>query len=141
MNENNQQNTDASASAEKSAHEDQYQPGAILESSWGYDQTNIDYFKIVKRTNDTVFLIPLQSRNIESRDMRGTSEPGEPCLPGEYVSCVGPWNGKPIRRRLCRYKESINNPPHLVGKVFGLSIKHGWCSLWDGRPSHWTAYA
>jgi hypothetical protein len=120
---------------------DQYQPGAILESSWGYDQTNIDFFKIVKRTNDTIFLLPLHSRNVESGDMCGRSVPGEPYKEGEYVSCVGTWNGKPIRRRLARYKESINNPPHLVGKVFGCSIKHGWCNLWDGSPSHFTSYA
>lgn len=124
---------------------DGYQPGAILKSSWGYDQTNIDFFKIVKRTNDTVFLIPLQSRNVESNgpNMTGKSEPGEPYPVGEYVSCIGPWNGKPIRRKLARYTESINNPPSSgrAGKVYGCSIKHGWCSLWDGQPSNWTAYA
>jgi Peptidase M66 len=140
---NNTTTTTPSAPAEKSAHEDGYQPGAILESSWGYDQTNVDYFQIVKRTNDTVFLIPLNSRNVESKDMRGQCIPADPMQPGEYVSCVGTWNGKPIRRRLCRYKESINNPPSSgrIGQVFGCSIKHGWCRLWDGSPSHWTAYA
>lgn len=30
------------------------QPGDIYYSSWGYDQTNIDYFQVVKRTPGTV---------------------------------------------------------------------------------------
>ena len=109
---------------------DKYQPGAILESSWGYDQTNIDYFKIIKRTNDTIFLIPLNSVVTESGDMRGRCQPGTPMQTGEYVSCVGTWNGKPIRRRLYRRD----------GEVTGCSIKHGWADLWEGTDSHWTAY-
>jgi hypothetical protein len=110
---------------------DPYQPGAILESSWGYDQTNIDYFKIVKRAGDWLSLIPLNSITTESGDMRGRCRPGEPMQPGEYVSCVGTWNGKPIRRRLCRRD----------GEACGLSIKHGCAHVWDGAESHWTAYA
>ena len=106
------------------------------------EQFTDENFKIVKRTNDTVFLIPLKSKAVEETGyMRGTSQPGEPYSAGEYVSCIGNWNGKPIRRRLCRYKQSINNPPERVGTIAGLSIKHGWCDLWDGSPSHWTSYA
>jgi hypothetical protein len=113
---------------------DGYQAGAILESSWGYEQTNIDFYRIEKRKGDWVWLIPLHSRNMENdtANMRGTSEPGEPYTAGEYVSCIGDWNGKPILRKLAIDRD---------GKIHGLSIKHGWAHLWDGKPSHWTAYA
>lgn len=110
---------------------DGYQPNAIVKSSWGYDQTNIDFFRISKRTNNTVFLIPLNSASTPTQDMRGLSIPAEPMKPGDDVSCLGQWNGRPIRRRLCYRGDT----------PIGFSIKHGWASLWDGTPAHWTAYA
>lgn len=125
--------TTLNGSAPPEGTPDNYQTGRILESSWGYDQTNIDYFKIVKRTNDSIFLIPLNTVSTPQPGncMVGTCRPGEPMNPGEYVSCVGTWTGKPIRRKLCRRD----------GKVIGCSIKHGWADLYEGGDSHWTAYA
>lgn len=113
---------------------DGYHVGAILDSSWGYEQTNSDFYRIERRKNDTVWLLPLRSISRHVTDMTGTCIPGEPKQPGDFepASQGCRWDGKLIRRTLKRYKE---------GRIAGLSIKHGWASLWEGTPQGWTGYA
>jgi hypothetical protein len=49
----------------------QYEPGAVVDHSWGYDQTNHDFFVITKRTGDTVWLLPMaQGERRVERDGR-----------------------------------------------------------------------
>lgn len=117
--------------------EDKYQVGAILDSSWGYDQTNYDFYRIQRRTNDTVWLLPLQAQQASNgpASMTGTCVPGEPKEIGAFeVGAPGcKFDGTLLRRRLCRDRQT--------GEIRGLSIEHGWCSLWDGKPCHFSSYA
>ncbi len=122
---------------------DGYAVGAILDSSWGYDQTNIDFYRIERRKNDTVWLQPLASRSKESGPWgTGTAMPGAPKQVNDFEpacpSCK--YDGKLIRRTLKRYTEK-SRIPQLTGQIAGCSIKHGWASLWDGKPANWTDYA
>lgn len=122
-------------------YDDKYQVGAIIDSQWGWEQTNVDFYRIVKRTNATVWLEPLQSQAVENAEsylgrqsMTGYSVPSDtPKQIGAFevamASCR--YDGKPIRRRLA-YRD---------GKCIGLQIKHGWASLWDGDAVNWTDYA
>jgi len=102
--------------------EQEYTEGKIISHSWGYEQTNIDFFKIIKRSGSFVTLQPLES--IEKSDgpltMTGSCTPGEP-MPG----------GKIIRRKVHTRD----------GKESGVAIKsYGWASLWDGQPEHFSSY-
>jgi hypothetical protein len=102
---------------------DGYVPGAILAYRWGYEQTNVDYYKILKRTNSTVTVVQVDGVSTPSPDnfMVGTSVP----LPEKVI-------GTPIRRKLIQYG----------GEIRGIKINsYGWCSLWNGQPCNWTAYA
>ena len=105
---------------------DKYEPGAILVNSWGYDQTNIDFYVIVKRTdNGRGVWLTLAPMTYGSRDedlfAQGTCTPGE-IKPG----------AKTFRRKMHTY----NDVEH------GVAIEsYGWCSLWSGTPVRWTAYA
>jgi hypothetical protein len=45
------------------------QVGTILYSSWGYDQTNIDFYKIVKASGKSVWIVPMtKSQNSAWQD-------------------------------------------------------------------------
>lgn len=107
---------------------DTYELGAILEHSWGYDQTNIDFFVIVKRSDtpkgDT--WLTLQEMTVGSKTETGFMQ-GR-CTPGEVRD-----DAKPIRRKLHKWQ----------GEERGVGIErsYGWASLWDGKPANWTAYA
>src|SRR5262245_18240267 len=101
--------------------DDGYQVGAILEDQWGYEQTNIDYYRITKRSGWWVTLEPIGKLETD-----GQHWPTGTCVPDPSKV-----TGKPFRRKLRFYD----------GRIGGLQIDHGWCTAWDGRPSHWTAYA
>jgi hypothetical protein len=103
-----------------------YEPGAILEYQWGYEQTNVDYFMVTKRVDKpdgTTWLTVVEmttAKKVETGFMSGRCEPGVPIE-----------GAKPIRRKLHKWE----------GSERGLSIRsYGWCSLWDGRPSNWSSY-
>ncbi len=98
-----------------------YTADKIISNSWGYEQTNIDFYKILKRSGLFVTLQLMTSQNVSAGDMVGT------CIPKDVDTTE-----KPFRRKVC-----IRN-----GRETGLSIKqYGWASIWDGKPVHYTSYA
>ncbi len=67
--------------AERSKPHD-FKVGEIIYNSWGYDQTNIDYYEIVKTSSHFVWLRPIASAVTETGFMSGDSKP----RPGVYTS-------------------------------------------------------
>ena len=49
--------------------------GDLFVNSWGYDQTNIDYYQVVKKTKKTISVLPINSKIIEDGFMQGKSIP------------------------------------------------------------------
>ena len=56
-------------------HVNPYAVGSIWHTSWGYDQTNVEYYTVVRETAASVWLVPMTS---EYRD--GREYPGSPVL-------------------------------------------------------------
>lgn len=104
-----------------------YEPGAILEYSWGYDQTNIDYFMVTKRVDKPDGSTWLTLVPVKSAEVRETGFMSGQCVAGQPVE-----GAKPFRRKLHKWD----------GREGGVAIRsYGWCSLWDGKPSNWSSYA
>lgn len=102
-----------------------FEPGAIVVDCYGYEQTNIDFYFIVKRSGDYVTLWPLQKiKSSEIGFMTHENMPGNLELPA-----------KPLRRKVKSF----------YGKEQGFSIRNysggGWVSLWNGKPKLSTHYA
>lgn len=91
--------------------------GDILSGSWGYDQTNIDFFEVVATTEKTVSVRRLAQDKSENGWLRGTTMP----VPGKYTS--------EATTHRCSADNSIKSPVH------------GYASKWDGKAENWTAYA
>lgn len=109
----------------RAAVKDNYEVGALLRYSWGYDQTNIDYFCIVavSKSGDYVTVLPVKSGAITET---GWCQ-GE-CVASNEIQ----FHKKAIRRKLAKDKD---------GKPFGIAVNsYGWCSLYEGQIDHWTAY-
>lgn len=98
-----------------------YTPGKIVVFSWGYDQTNIDYYLITQRKGDFATLQPIgEKTSYNEKHMIGESVPDE-----------SKKTGKPFRRKVHTSR----------GEEIGIAIKSfGWASLWDGRPKRYSTY-
>lgn len=91
--------------------------GAILYSSWGYEQTNIDFYIVVSRKNDFVILQKVGQNRTYDRDDTGK------CTPD-----VSKKIGDPFRKKINNYG--------------GVNLNsYSWCGLWDGEPEAWSSYA
>ena len=103
--------------------------GDILYSSWGYDQTNIEFFKVVKVSDFSVWIqevrsqitevtgwahekvIPTDSSTYQVRDWDN---------PGEYITLTYPIQRKKI---------------HSYGEGYAVSLNsYAIAQLWDGKP-------
>jgi len=93
--------------------------GSILYSSWGYEQTNIDFYEVLERKNDFVILQQIgQKRDCgENFNDRGN------CTADQRVKI-----GDPFRKKISKYG-SIN------------LNSYSWCGLWDGKSLSWSSYA
>jgi hypothetical protein len=101
--------------------------GDILYSSWGYDQTNIDYYQVTALIGDCMVEIrEIGSQSEETAYMQGKCVPA----PNQFV-------GKPMRKiakngyvRLTSYCGASKMQP--VAVVAGAKVY---------ESKHWTAYA
>jgi hypothetical protein len=95
-----------------------YQVGDILVSSWGYEQTNIDFYQVTAVTPSTLKLRALK----QERDATGW----------ERGTCM------PIRDAFIGEKETT----HRVSGGNSVRVKgnYGYAHKWDGKPENWTSY-
>lgn len=102
-----------------------FEPGAIVYDSWGYEQTNIDYYCIVKRTNQMLTLLPMKQRRGEEIGFMTNKE----------TPIAIDFEATPIRKKIKSYD----------GKETGFSLRNyvggGWVTLWNGVPKTSTHYA
>jgi len=95
--------------------------GDIFYNSWGYDQTNIDWYQVVQvsPTGKTVKVRPIAGKMKETGFMSG-----------ETVPIKGKFTGPAQQRKIYSYS----------GRVY-LTSKYGATPMWDGKPKHASWYA
>ena len=93
--------------------------GDIFVNSWGYDQTNIDYYKVVGVTEKSVKIRKLKSKETETGFMSGDSIPTN------------------------QFAESKTQTKRVLysGDEPYLRLDYGWTGLWDGSPQRYSNYA
>ena len=106
--------------------------GDILKASWGYDQTNIDYYEVVAVKGQMVEVQEIgQIREVEGYDC-GRCAP----VPGQYISGVKRYkaqsgyggNGYYIKIDSCANASKMDP----IGEAAGVKIY---------QPSYWSSYA
>ena len=104
---------------ERKEQKDKIQIGSILYSSWGYEQTNIDFYIVIDRRNDFVLLQEIgQNKNYDNNfNDRGKTEPN----PSHKI-------GDPFRKKITKYGS--------------IDINSFSCARpYDNNPKYWSAYA
>jgi hypothetical protein len=87
--------------------------GTLLCNSWGYDQTNIDFYEVVNRSTSGA---TVRLRKIASETVKHTgymSKDVKPC-PGKFVGEA--------------FKKCVGN--------YGVQFDHGWTSVTDPSDVH-----
>ena len=98
----------------------------ILYSSWGYDQTNVDFYQVIKVSGSFVTVIEIQSKQTLTGDMNGTTVPVDPITPVK--------DAKPMRRKLIdSYREKGTKDIRLT--------PYSFAQVWDGRPKQFSCWA
>jgi hypothetical protein len=106
--------------AERQAFRTSLKPGAVLVNTWGYDQTNVDYYQVtaVSDAGRTVTIRPIAARSHEDGFMQGTCWPlADHFTGGPMTKRVGPGDSVKVRD-------------------FG-----SWARPWTPGLNRWTAYA
>jgi hypothetical protein len=98
----------------------------ILVSSWGYDQTNVDFYKVVNITSSgkSVTIQRINSSVVETGFMSGKSMPAVPHTFSKY-------KGEPMIKRV-----NLNKDVYSV-KINSFATAYKW----DGNPECVSWYA
>lgn len=105
---------------EKAVETPTFVVGDIVYNSWGYEQTNIDWYKIVNRTKCYVDLQPIGSKIVEDTAWMA---------------------GKVVPNPEHEYGEVERHKIHVWdGKEQSIHFKHGAGPKWDGKPKYYSAY-
>lgn len=96
-------------------------PGSIFRWSWGYEQTNVDYYKVLNITpGGTATLIEVGASSV-----RATGPMSDSVVPNPDFE-----KGEPFKKRV---QVLPDGTPYL-------SQKFGWCALDSGAPTHRSWY-
>lgn len=122
--------------------------GDFFESSWGYDQTNVDFYKVVAMT--------ASGKSVKVQKWTKASVPSEHdhfsteyVVPGEGPALVADWSDVPEgtdyldQRRYVKYVPAPVETKRLrTGGYFGAGFhvsSYSSAFLWDGKPAYQTA--
>lgn len=89
------------------------QEGTIMKSTWGYDQTNVDFFKVTKVNNGWAWMQPVGQVMVEQ-----TGYLSETVIPSNEPA------GKVFRRKIQSYS---------MGDYVRINSYAG-ASIWSGQP-------
>ena len=99
-----------------------YKPGDIIYNSWGYDQTNVDFYQVVRCTKSSVFI----------RQIKGEFASSAGCDMAAYVTPLkNEFTGEEIRKKIQWYE----------GNAY-IKFEFGGCSRWqEGQEIYCSWYA
>lgn len=106
--------------------------GDVFRCSWGYDQTNIDYYEVIAVSGKTATVCAI-----------GRLSESDGYLQGNCVPAPGKFIGKPFKKLIQKYSETSD--AHFKVNSFSHAYKIEPVAVIAGKPiyqqSHWTAYA
>jgi hypothetical protein len=100
--------------------------GDIFYNSWGYDQTNIYWYVVVRATKTSIRVMQLQGQETgdpkeNARNMQAMVIP--------HLAII-PVNGKTYIKRVQKLQD---------GREY-IKMDYGCLSKWDGKPKHSSWY-
>src|SRR6185312_11921427 len=101
--------------------------GDIITNSWGYDQTNVDWYRIVKTSNNYVWLQPICANVEETGFMSGRSSPGVDTSNPDPTQ----WNFRDAKGKIEKHRAQDEH----------VCMQFGSGSKWHGEAKYCSWYA
>ncbi len=127
----------------KARFKNPYQQGDILHHSWGYDQTNCDFYQVVEVKKASVVLRMLNTSPVPGSEgfMSDSLMPnkddfkraGHHALT-KYGDTLTPEHPT-IMKRVSAYIQDDDSMKYFI------PVPYGWCDLWKGKPEQHSWYA
>lgn len=115
------------------------QVGDIFVETWGYDQTNITYWEIVKVAAKTVSVLKIEQRF--TGETRGTDDIVVPA-PGEYSKTKQDWHigadGYAVVTREVPAPSRKTIKVGYQGRPYFKATSYSSAYLWSGNPNRQT---
>ncbi len=107
-----------------------FQIGDVVTNSWGYDQTNVDFYRVARTSAHFVWLQPIAGT---LREDDGVGPMSGYCRPDADVSDAdaSKWGFRDLAEPVEKHAASKGH----------VSMKYGCGSKWDGRPLYTSWYA
>ncbi|MEO5681442.1 MAG: hypothetical protein ABIQ88_02310 [Chitinophagaceae bacterium] len=101
-----------------------FTPGAIIFDSWGWEQSNYDFYCIITRKENWVTILPMKKNEV---------------FIANFCSKVTPteidYSAKPIRKKIKVFRGLES------GFTMRPGTSGGWVFLWNGKEKTATHYA
>jgi hypothetical protein len=127
----------------KAQFKNPYTVGDILHHSWGYDQTNCDFYQVVE----------VKAASVVLRKISGRTVPGSEGFMSESLMPVKDAFVTEGTQALTKHDHDITAENPTITKRVSCYVKddgtlkyyiptpYGWCDLWDGKPEYSSWYA
>jgi hypothetical protein len=106
--------------------------GDVFCSSWGYDQTNVDYYQVLSVSNKTAAFCKIAQLSESDGYLQGN------CVPA-----INQFIGKPFNKLI--QKSSVDSGAYIKIASYANAYKIEPVAVVSNKPiyesSHWTAYA
>ena len=100
---------------------DQVKPGTIFCSSWGYDQTNIDFYQVISVKGQFAVIREIGQIMLEQTGFMSENVIADP----------DSFKGEPMKKKI----------QFSQGKPYLTLNSYSCCGLWDGRSKNQSHYA
>lgn len=127
----------------RSRFENPYKVGDILHHSWGYDQTNCDFYQVVEVKKASVILRKIGAKTVEGSE----GFMSESLMPEKDAFVI-----EGFQALTKRDKNISPENPTIIKLVqfwvnedgslrYYIPAPYGWCDLWKGKPEYSSWYA
>jgi hypothetical protein len=104
-------NDERKAEKKKALEVNPFQVGQLLYDSWGYDQTNIDFYQVIEVKNKSVVIQPIEGKMVPSQ--------GYSSMAGLTAPVANSFYGDPIRKNVNAWVSS-GNPSYYLRSDHGI---------------------
>lgn len=107
--------------------------GDIFYTSWGYDQTNVNYYKVIRVTAKSAEVVPIGSHIVEAHGPGGNQIEPNPDYVCEWDVLIGVNRGDEKKSKLCKVKSGYQGEATIV-----LESGRHWAYRYKGGTQYET---